>query len=166
MKKLTIFMILLILSVSLFAGVGGGYSLYPVGERVGDESFGGAGVSAFFSPTGIKNIGKMEVAALFAMKSPFFRGVDAKISTPVFQSVDHPFNYVFSNKVLWQPTIAIGAQYRVGNEWRWSLSLSPFVFQDMSFTYEILSPYVSFDKDWKLGWGLTIMKFSAFFGGV
>ena len=42
--------------------------------------------------------------------------------------------------------------------------LSPFAFQDMSFMYEILSPYVSMDFNGDFGWGITIMKFSASFG--
>ena len=86
------------------------------------------------------------------------------VSTPILSTVDHPFNYFFSNKVLWQPTAGVGVQYRAGNEWRLMAQLSPFAFQDMSFMYEILSPYVSMDFNGDFGWGITIMKFSASFG--
>ena len=164
MKKIVCLILSVFLTLSLWAGIGGGYSISPVGEKFGDENFGGAAISGYFSPTGLKNIGKIEGDILFSMKSPVFRGVNLTISTPIYQTVDHPFNYFFSNKVLWQPTVGVGVQYRAGNEWRLMAQLSPFAFQDMSFMYEILSPYVSMDFNGDFGWGITIMKFSASFG--
>ena len=98
------------------------------------------------------------------MKSPVFRGVNLTLSTPIYQTVDHPFNYVFSNVVLWQPTIGLGMEYRRWNEVRAMVEISPFVFQDAAFMYEILSPYISFDFNGNWGWGITVMKFSASFG--
>ncbi|MCI7605247.1 MAG: hypothetical protein MSS69_00650 [Spirochaetales bacterium] len=164
MKKTICLLLALFITLSLFAGIGGGYSISPVGEKFGDENFGGAAISGYFSPTGLKNIGKMEGDILFSMKSPVFRGVNLTISTPIYQTVDHPFNYVFSNIVLWQPTIGLGMEYRMGNEVRAMVEISPFVFQDAAFMYEILSPYISFDFNGNWGWGITVMKFSASFG--
>lgn len=135
-----------------------------MGEKFGDENFGVAAISGYFSPTGLKNIGKIEGDILLSMKSPVFRGVNLTISTPIYQTVDHPFNYVFSNVVLWQPTIGLGMEYRMGNEVRAMVEISPFVFQDAAFMYEILSPYISFDFNGNWGWGITVMKFSASFG--
>ena len=164
MKKIVCLILSVFLTLSLWAGIGGGYSISPVGEKFGDENFGGAAISGYFSPTGLKNIGKMEGDILFSMKSPVFRGVNLTISSPIYQTVDHPFNYVFSNIVLWQPTIGLGMEYRRGNEVRAMVEISPFVFQDAAFMYEILSPYISFDFNGNWGWGITVMKFSASFG--
>ena len=166
MKKIISLIFILLLVFSLYAGIGGGYSVSPTGENFGDEHFGGAAISGYFSPTGLRNIGKVEVDVLLSMKSPVFRGVNLTLSTPVYQTVDHPFNYVFSNRVLWQPTIGVGVQYRNNNNFRAMVEISPFVFQDAAFMYEILSPYVSFDFKGNYGWGITIMKFSASFGSL
>ena len=166
MKKIISLILTFLLAFSLYAGIGGGYSVSPIGENFGDEHFGGAAISGYFSPTGLRNIGKIEVDVLLAMKSPVFRGVNLTLSTPIYQTVNHPFNYVFSNRVLWQPTIGVGVQYRNGNRLRAMVEVSPFVFQDAAFMYEILSPYVSFDFEGNYGWGVTIMKFSASFGSL
>lgn len=164
MKKIICLFSVLLISLTLFAAIGGGYSISPVGEKFGEESFGGASLSFYFSPTGLRNIGKVEADVLLSLDKSVFRGVNLTLSSPLFQTVSHPFNYAFSNKVLWQPTLAVGTQYRVGNELRMLVSLSPFVFQDAAFMYEILSPYFFFDKNGNWGWGITIMKFSASFG--
>ena len=166
MKKIVSLILILFLVSSIWAGIGGGYSVSPIGEKFGDEHFGGASISGYFSPTGLGNIGKIEADVLVSMKSPVFRGVNLTLSSPVFQTVDHPFNYVFSNRVLWQPTIGVGVQYRNGNRLRAMVEVSPFVFQDAAFMYEILSPYISFDFQGNYGWGITIMKFSASFGSL
>ena len=163
-KRFATILILVLLAMSLYASFGGGYSVYPIGERFGDESFGGAAISGYISPTGLNNKGKVEADVLLSMVRPVFRGVNLVVSTPILSTVDHPFNYFFSNKVLWQPTAGVGVQYRAGNEWRLMAQLSPFAFQVMSFMYEILSPYVSMDFNGDFGWGITIMKFSASFG--
>lgn len=166
MKRILVLLSVLLVSLSLFASVGAGYSLSPVGEKFGDEHFGGASLSFYFSPTGLRNIGKVEADLLFSMKGDFFKGVNLTLSSPLFQSVSHPFNYIFSNKVLWQPTLGVGAEYRVGEEIRMMVEISPFVFQDAAFMYEILSPYFSLDRNGEWGWGITIMKFSASYGRV
>ena len=110
MKKIISLILTFLLAFSLYAGIGGGYSVSPIGETFGDEHFGGAAISGYFSPTGLRNIGKIEADLLLSMKSPVFRGVNFSLSTPVYQTVDHPFYYVFSNRVLWQPTIGVGVQ--------------------------------------------------------
>ena len=166
MKKIISLILTFLLAFSLYAGIGGVYSVSLLGETFGDEHFGGAALSGYFSPTGLRNIGKIEADLLLSMKSPVFRGVNLTLSTPVYQTVDHPFNYVFSNRVLWQPTIGVGVQYRNNNNFRAMVEISPFVFQDAAFMYEILSPYVSFDFKGNYGWGITIMKFSASFGSL
>ena len=166
MKKIISLIFILLLVFSLYAGIGGGYSVSPIGENFGDEHFGGAAISGYFSPTGLRNIGKVEADVLLSMKSPVFRGVNLTLSTPIYQTVDHPFNYVFSNRVLWQPTIGVAVQYSNNNNSRATDELSPFAFQNAEFMYEILSPYVSFDFKGNYGWGITIMKFSASFGSL
>ena len=163
-KRFATILILVLLAMSLYASFGGGYSVYPIGERFGDESFGGAAIGGYISPTGLNNKGKVEANVLLSMVRPVFRGVNLVVSTPILSTVDHPFNYVFSNVVLWQPTIGLGMEYRRGNEVRAMVEISPFVFQDAAFMYEILSPYISFDFNGNWGWGITVMKFSASFG--
>ena len=166
MKKTICLLLALFITFSLFAGIGGGYSVSPVGEKFGENHFGGAAISGYISPTGLRNIGKVEADILLSMKSPVWRGVNLTVSTPIYQTVNHPFNYLFSNRVLWQPSIGVGVQYRAEKSVRAMVEISPFVFQDAAFMYEILSPYVSYDFKGNWGWGITVMKFSASFGSL
>ncbi len=98
--------------------------------------------------------------------SPFFNGVNIKISSPLFLTIKHPFSFIFPNTVYWSPRLTVGTQYRMDNEWNLYLSLAPLSFQDTSYIYEFFSPYALYnanENSW--GYGAYIMKFTVFLGG-
>ena len=111
MKKIVSLILILFLVSSIWAGIGGGYSVSPIGEKFGDEHFGGASISGYFSPTGLGNIGKIEADVLVSMKSPVFRGVNLTLSSPVLQTVDHRFNYVFFFFLFFLPSVGVGVLF-------------------------------------------------------
>ncbi len=163
MKKITIVLIILFLSMSLFASSAFTYALSQVGEKYEDESFGSMSVTLGFAPLKEKQYGIVEVTALLGWNR-FFRGMDLSVSTPLFTLSNDVFSYAFSNRVLWEPSVGFLTQYRMdGNRWMMGFLLSPFKFADTSFSYEFLSPYFTFGlSDGKMAYGVRIMKVSAF----
>lgn len=163
MKKITIVLILLFLSMSLFASSAFTYALSQVGEKYEDESFGSMSVTLGFAPLKEKQYGIVEVTTLLGWNR-FFRGMDLSVSTPLFTLSNEVFSYAFSNRVLWEPSVGFLTQYRMdGNRWMMGFLLSPFKFADTSFSYEFLSPYFTFGLfDGKMAYGVRIMKVSAF----
>ena len=110
------------------------------------------------------HIGDIRVQVDLSPTKPFFEGVSAWASSPVFSLLDHPFGWAFSNPVLWTPTLSAGIQYRLGGEWSIVGGFAPLAFQDTHFVYELLSPYILWSiSDGTLGWGLYVMRFSYFF---
>ena len=164
MRKIVIALSLLMLSLPVFASPSFGYSLAPVGAATPTGHYGGLTISAIFSPAKELHTGDISVSVDLSPVSPFFEGVTMSVSSPLFILLNHPFPWIFSNQVLWAPTMMAGAQYRLGNEWSIVFGLSPFTFQDTHFVYEFLSPYAlySFTSE-KWGWGMYVMRFSYFF---
>ena len=168
MKRLIIAaMILVSIAVPLSANPGFGYSLAPVGERSTDGSeFGALAMSVSFSPYVELHLFDMDAEVMLSYTSPFFNGVKIRLSSPVFKTEKHPFNFMFPNSVSWAPKISAGAEYRMSDEWALYFSLSPFSFFDTGFGYEFFSPYGLYDfKRQSWGWGIYIMRFSVYFGG-
>ena len=164
MRKLFIAFLLLLASSSLFAAPSFGYSLAPVGAMTATGNYGGLTISAIFSPSKELHTGDISVSVDLSPVTPFFEGVKMNVSTPLFILLDHPFPWIFSNQVLWAPTLMAGAQYRLKNDWSLLFGIAPFTFQDTHFVYEFLSPYAiySFTSE-KWGWGMYVMRFSYFF---
>ena len=163
MKRIYVFMVLLLLSLSLFASSAFTYGFSQVGEKYENESFGAMSVTLGFAPLKEKQYGIVEVTALLGWER-FFRGVDLSLSTPLFTSSNDVFSYAFSNRVLWEPSVGFLTQYRAdGNRWMMGFMLSPLKFADTSFSYEFLSPYLTFNlPGGKRAYGVRIMKVSAF----
>lgn len=169
MKRAVLILVISLLLVSpLFANIGMGWSVAPVGELVPDGSaFGALGIMFSLSPWVERHIGDLEVEVLLAPVDPFLDGINIKATTPIFCLLKNPFSFIFSNAVYWAPKIAIGTQYRMPNKWMLYMALSPFSFQDNEYVYDFLSPYVIYDiEENKWGWGAYIMRFSYFFGGT
>ena len=164
MRK-AILILLLLLSISaLPAAPSFGYSLSPLGASTPSGSYGGLSASLILSPDKDLHIGDIRVQVDLSPTKPFFEGVSAWASSPVFSLLDHPFGWAFSNPVLWTPTLSAGIQYRLGGEWSIVGGFAPLAFQDTHFVYELLSPYILWSiSDGTLGWGLYVMRFSYFF---
>lgn len=152
-----VFVILLPLGASALT-----YSFSQNGETIGEDSFGSLALGLGFSPFKEKGYLETEIISYFDF-SASFRGFDLALSTPIILSSDEIFSYAFSNRVLWEPTLGVQVQYRrVGDNWLLGFFLSPLKFADTSFSYELLSPYFSFDLNGEHGWGIRVIKITAF----
>ena len=167
MKKVLVLLLVSVLLLPLSATVMGGYSLSMVGEKSPvDSAFGALSISALFSPWSETHVGDIEVEALLSPVSPFFNGVNMKISSPLFLTIHHPFAFIFPNTVYWAPRLTFGAQYRMEDEWNLYMGFAPLSFQDTGYNYEFLSPYALYNvKENKWGYGAYIMRFTVFLGG-
>ncbi len=164
MKKLAALSIVILSLFQLHSSPSFGYSLSPLGASTPSGSYGGLSASLILSPDKDLHIGDIRVQVDLSPTKPFFEGVSAWASSPVFSLLDHPFGWAFSNPVLWTPTLSAGIQYRLGGEWSIVGGFAPLAFQDTHFVYELLSPYILWSiSDGTLGWGLYVMRFSYFF---
>ena len=164
MKRITLIAVLILLAAALGASPAFTYSFSQVGEKCGNESFGSFTAAVGFSPMKEKPYGAVEVGVLLGFDR-FFRGVDMTLSTPVVTLSNDVFSYAFSNRVLWEPTVGFLAQYRtVGNRWMLGVMISPLKFTDSSFSYELLSPYITFGFNGEKAWGIRIMKMTGLLG--
>ena len=168
MKRILILLAALLLSSSfLFASPAFGYSIAPVGERDGDSSYGGLALSFSFSPSREKHIADMDAEVHLSLSDPYFNGVLLRLSSPLFLTTDHVFGNMFPNKVCWGIRLSAGIQYRLRDRFNLILGVSPLWFADTDFTYEFFSPYAVYSfADSKWGFGMYILRFSYFFGGL
>ena len=164
MKKILLAVIILLSAFNIFSSASFGYSLAPVGAMTPTGNYGALTISAIFSPYKETHIGDMELAIDLSPVYPFFESARARIQSPVFLLLHHPFSWMFHNSVIWSPLLSFGAEYRLRNEWSITMGLSPFAFQNTHFIYEFFSPYAiySITSD-KWGWEMYIMRFSYFF---
>ena len=166
MKKLALAVTFMLLAAMLAASPAFTYSFSQVGEKCNDESFGSFTAAIGFSPMKEKPYGAVEVGVLLGFDR-FFQGVDMSISTPFVTLSNDVFSYAFSNRVLWEPTIGFLAQYRVsGSRWMIGVVISPLKFTDSSFSYEFLSPYITFGFNGEKAWGIRIMKMTGLLGAL
>ena len=157
-------LLLLLLPMCLFSAPSFGYSLAPVGVTTPSGSYGGLTVAIIFSPFPEVHAGDLHLSADFSPVPPFFESAALTLSLPLLSTLRNPFSWAFSNPVLWTPTLTVGAQYRMRDEWNLLLGFSPFAFQDKHFIYEAIAPFAVYSilyKNW--GWGMYIFRFSYFF---
>lgn len=155
-----LFLAVLALSVVSASAFDFGYNATVVGESYGDDSFGAVELSGVFSFTNDKHIGDVELDLVLGFEAPGYRGFNATVSSPVFFHLSS-FR-VFPNPVLWEPKVTLGYQYRTDVGHRAMIGFSPLSFAASGFVYEFFSPYLTVDMDHHLGWGIRVMKFTAF----
>ena len=164
MKKTVSIGVIILIACVLTASPAVTYSFSQMGEKCGETSFGSFTAALGFSPEKEKPYGAVEVGVLLGFDR-FFQGVDISLSTPLVALSNDVFSYAFSNRVLWEPTIGVVAQYRTnGERWMFGFLVSPFKFTDSSFSYEFLSPYFTFGLNGERAWGIRVMKMTGFLG--
>lgn len=162
MKRITLLIVFFVVSSLLFSSSAFTYSFSQMGEKCGEKSFGSFTASVGFAPLKEKQYGYVEAGILLGWDR-LFQGFDITLSCPVFISSDEVFSYAFSNRVLWEPTVGAAAQYRAdGKRWGMAVMFSPLKFVDTSFSYELLSPYITFGFDGSSSFGMRIVKVTAF----
>jgi len=81
------------------------------------------------------------------------------ISTNTFRTIHHPFGFMFFNKTLWSPNVAFHVFWDRGMDVCYRIRFSPLHFEDTSFTYEFLTPFVYFDDSFEYsGWGVELLR--------
>ncbi len=164
MKKTVSIGVIILIACILTASPAVTYSFSQMGEKCGETSFGSFTAALGFSPEKEKPYGAVEVGVLLGFDR-FFQGVDISLSTPLVALSNDVFSYAFSNRVLWEPTIGVVAQYRIsGERWMFGFLVSPFKFTDSSFSYEFLSPYFTFGLNGERSWGIRVMRMTGFLG--
>lgn len=163
MKRIIVITLLLVCSLSLFASPSSSFALSRVGEQSVDTSFGALSFSMGLLPFG-KADGRLytELSLLVGFDKPLFRGIDLAIYYPFVRVANDFFSYAFSNTVIYEPSIALLSQYRRGGLVSFGFSLSPLKFSDMSFCYELFSPYLSFSTTGERSYGIRVIKITAF----
>ena len=164
MRRKAMILLLLAASLAVQAAPSVGYSLAPVGSYMPSRSYGALTVSVIFSPDRDMHVGDIEIAADISPVHPFFEGALLRLSTPMFQTTEHAFGWMFPNTMLWAPSVNAGVRYRLYDEWDVIAGIAPFLFRDNQFSYEFFSPYVSYsvtEESW--GWGMYVLRFSYFF---
>lgn len=163
MKRVILIMLLLVCSLSLFASLSPTFALSQVGEKNVDNSFGSLSFSLGLLPYG-KADGRLytELSLLVGFDKPLFKGVDWAIYYPIIRVANDFVSYAFSNTVVYEPSVAFLSQYRRDGSFSFGLALSPLKFSDMSFCYELFSPYFSFSTKGEKSYGIRIIKVTAF----
>ena len=103
MKKILLAVIILLSAFNIFSSASFGYSLAPVGAMTPTGNYGALTISAIFSPYKETHIGDMELAIDLSPVYPFFESARARIQSPVFMLLHHPFSWMFHNSVIWSP---------------------------------------------------------------
>lgn len=163
MKRIILIILLIVCSLSLFASPSLTFGFSRVGEKCVDSSFGALSFSAGLLPFG-KADGRLytELSLLVGFDKPLFRGVDCALYYPLVRVSNDFFSYAFSNTVVYEPSVALITQYRRGGLLSFGFALSPLKFSDMSFCYELFSPYLSFSTSGEKSYGIRIIKITAF----
>jgi hypothetical protein len=160
MKKKLLVLLFLFSSLALaVAAPSFGYSVTGRGETF-QSDFGGAGLSLVFEPFEY-GIATLEAGAIVGNDSVggfCIPELYVSLSTPVFYVLS-PFDFLFANKMIWAPRLSVIAAWNSDFTFRPGLGFSPFHFEDPSFRYDFLAPYVLTDTafdDW--GWGIDVLR--------
>lgn len=160
MRRITSILLLLVsISSSLFA-VSGGYAVSGSGQAGADEGT-SLNIALQFDPTD---------KGYFTMEGGFrlgfgedatygFEGFTLTLMSSPFGFANHPLDFLFADRTLWAPEIRAGISTSREYELYYNFSLSPLHFRDTSFIYDVLAPYVYFDKSFGYaGWGIELVK--------
>jgi hypothetical protein len=90
----------------------------------------------------------------------------AFLSLDVFRTLSHPFSFVATNPIAWDPSIGVGYQWvPASRQHLLTLSASPLKLTQKDFWYEFFSPFVSFDvSNGNIeNWGFNLIRYTYFF---
>lgn len=164
MKKIAFITTLLLLSSALFSAPRFGYSVSGKGATL-DHDYGGVSIGAVFEPFSY-GICRMEASTTIGFDSLngfCLSSFDVGLSTPLFRILS-PFDFLFVNKALWAPTLKGMATWNSSFDLEWAFSLSLLHFEDSSFRYDFLSPFLLVNKSFdKFGYGFDVLKISYVF---
>ena len=163
MKRLLGLLFILLLAVSLYAGVSFGYSASPFGEVSPEENFLGLEARGVLSFTSFRHIADVAASLKIGFGEDLFKEAGIMVSCPLCRTTSHPMNRFFTNITLWSPSVRLGGEYD-GEAARAVLEFSPLFFSEHDFSYDFLSPYVFWNRDGS-GWGITIVRLTAYIGG-
>lgn len=85
------------------------------------------------------------------------------ISVDIFRTINHPFSFLSSNIIAYDPAISVAYHWKTGQEGQYmTLGISPFKLSQKDFWYEFFAPFVSFDLDtWTVDtWGINLVRYT------
>lgn len=163
-RKLILSILLVLSSASLFA-VSGGWAVSGSGQAGIDEGT-SLNIALQFDPT---DKGYLTAEGAFRLgfgedASWGFEGFTLSILSAPFGFLNHPLNFLFTDRTIWAPEAGAGISTSRELDIYYNLRFSPLHFRDASFTYDILAPYVYFDRGFDYaGWGIELMKVGYYF---
>lgn len=164
MRKLAFVVVLMLLSLSLYA-VSFGYGAALSGQAgPGFESSSGE-FSLVFDPSSL-GYGVLDGAVRlgFDGNGRFgFNGFTLNVYSNTFRLIDHPFSFLFSSATVWSPRLGFALDFSRDFDLQYRMAFSLFHFEEVRFAYDFLMPYMLFDEGFKYdGWGIYLMKISYF----
>ncbi len=161
MKKKLLIISLILLASTLFASPRFGYYVSGKGATFSSD-YGGVAFGLNFEPFpyGIARTEASVTVGVDSVKGFSFTNFDVGLSTPVFYVLS-PFDFLFTNKMIWAPTIKGLVSWNANFDLELGLALSVLHFEDPIFRYDFLSPFILTNKEFnKIGWGIEVLKVS------
>lgn len=162
MKKI-LFSLILALSISLpLHAFSAGWALSGEG-RSGDVEDASFAVSVIIDLSDDRSITAEGSAAFGFDRSRRwgFDGFSASVGFNTFRATRHPFSFLFENTTIWSFRLSAGIMTDRNWNLYYSLSISPLHFDDVSFGFDFLNPFVYFDQNASFaGWGIRLIKVS------
>ncbi len=157
MKKTALILFLALLALPLHSAS----FFYSVGTEgfSGKIPYGGfsfsAGCSLFDEPY-------LDIGAEVVV-SPLFESAGIFVSTQPFGVTDHPFDFLFANKMLYSPKLGAEACYVHPGVWNIGISLALLNFRDMMFDFEFFTPVFVFSvPDLEFGVGVRVLTLTCY----
>lgn len=164
MKKITLVSVLLACCTLLPLGAASfGWSYTMEGWSGYNESSSSRALFAFDLTPSRHLVVEAGAGVGFHSGSLVFTGLNVDLSFSTFRLYYHPFDFMFTNPVIWSPRISVGVVWDSGWKTAWRFGLSLLDFQDVHFSYSFLRPFVNFDFDFDyVGWGIDLFRVTYF----
>lgn len=157
MKKIALFFSVLFLSSAIYSAS----FYYSVGAQgvSGKMPYGGfafsSGCSFFDEPY-------LDIGGEIVF-SPLFESAGISITTQPFKILNHPFDFLFANKMIYSPKLEVGAYYVHPDVWNIGCSLALLNFRDTMFSFEFFTPiFVLSIPDYCFGLGIKVLKITCY----
>lgn len=157
MKRIILFFSILVLASCIYSAS----FYYSVGAQgiSGKIPYGGFSFSAgcsFFDEPYLDIGGNIVI-------SPLFESAGISVSTQPFKVLNHPFDFLFANKMIYSPKLEAGAYYVHPGVWNIGCSIALLNFRDMMFDFEFFTPvFVLSMPDCDFGLGVKVLQITCY----
>jgi|GEM_PF-3791532 len=165
MKRLHAFVLLLLLSLPLFA-LSYGYDFAYEGYSLDEDSHNSLTLSAAFDCFSDRNLNvELGVKLGFDDDGFGFMGAEVLIGLSPFNFLHHPLSFMFTNRTHLSPEVEVGIVTYKADETYYRFGFSPAHLEDVNFTYDFFNPFVLFNVDGLdyEGWGIELVRATYYF---